>query len=824
MLIFEYCMKNNSEVCLEQSGAPTVGIVYLAIGTYGVFWDDFYQSCERFLFPEAAKTYFVFTDQPPLLSLDLPNVTPVFFEDRGWMLDTSAKSECMISIEEVLNERDYVFYLNANYEVLQPILCDEILPLANNNCLIALSFHTFDNGDKSSFPYDRNPACGAFIPFGQGERYYQGGFYGGRTPEVMAYAHWCDKIIKEDLAKGIVATWHDESYLNKYLLHHPPGRVDTFYCRPEEWTTPANCKAICRDKNRVLGSGNVAQLKQAFLHNSMSFLYDKDYKLKPVHIVDAIGGLGNQLFQYAFLLSLQQAYPQNRHYWDRRIYKTDTSQNEYELERVFTISSEFDLPDELAQQLKQIPSSSIHNVYDTIGKFQPINEDWQLVTVYRGFWQSEKYFNRISSLIRNKFRFDESLLNKDSTDILQNIRLCNAVSIHFRRRDYSNSYESRYLYDTICSFTYYQAAIQQIIQLVDEPLTFYLFSDDPIWVKEQFDIPGCVIVDCNRDKDSWQDMCLMSACKHNIIENSSFSWWAAWLNGYDSKVVIAPSPWLNVAESADIIPEEWIKIRLQEPVTRLNLTDVTFVILFRIDYQEQEIYLDVLLEYLNKIADTSVLVLETGGNRYYTPRKEYSNTTFLYIEDTNPVFYRARYLNELLAQVSTPIAGIWNTDVILPADQILEAVTQIRERKAVISYPYDGHVYNVHPTYNSLFMDKIDIDILKSTVYWHNLMEFCATEGALFVDTFLYMQAGAENEYIYGCRTGSQERLKRIEILELPFYRVKGPLFRLHSSSEIIFLSENEETDIENRIELLNICQMTRDELVEYIQTWRWHK
>lgn len=813
-------MENYNESHSGKSVKLDIGIVYLAVGRYSLFWDEFYESCEKFLFPDANKTYFVFSDRQELLTLDLPNVTPLYLEDRGWMMSTCAKSECMIRIEGILSALDYLFYLNANYKVLKPIYCKEILPLERDNYLVSLSFHVFDNVSVDKLPYDRNPACNAYMATGQGERYYQGGFYGGRTPEVLAYAHWCDKVTKDDLAKGIVAKNHDESYLNKYLAGHRPKRVSTFHSRPEEWDIPVNCKAIFREKNHVLGKENVTQLKSAFLNHSMSWLYDKDFKLNPVHIVDAVGGLGNQMFQYAFLLGLQHGFPQNRHYWDKKNVEVDKSHNGYELERVFAISGERDLPDELAGKIKDIPPSCIRYVYDMVNKYEPVKEDWQLVTVYWGFWQSEKYFNRIPDLVRTTFRFDETKLNSDSYRLLQQIRHSESVSIHFRRGDYHKSYENRYLYDNICVPDYYEKAIQEIKKRVEEPLIFYVFSDEPAWVKEHIDIPGCVVVDCNRAEDNWQDMCLMSACKHNITANSSFSWWAAWLNDNNDKKVIVPSPWLNWVEHPDIIPDTWIKIQVQESVCRLDLTDVTIVIPFVSGSREQIKYLDVLLDYISIIADTAVIVLEIGDKQQYKPGKEYSNTTFLFEPDSNRVFHRTHYLNCLFRRIASPVVGIWDTDVILPPEQVARAVSRVRRGEAVISYPYDGRLYEVRPICRDLFVKKVDIDILKCSINLHTLLSDYSMEGALFVERSLYIQVGGENERIGVQSIEPVERMKRAEILELPVYRADGPLFRLQAIHEELPASEKDKIEIESRIELLNICRMTKTCLENYIQKW----
>ena len=94
---------------------------------------------------------------------------------------------------------------------------------------------------------------------------------------------------------------------------------------------------------------------------------------------------------------------------------------------------------------------------------------------------------------------------------------------------------------------------------VQEP-TYYVFSDDIDWVRENLDLPNAFFIDWNKGKDSWQDMMLMSHCRHHIICNSTFSWWGAWLNPHKEKMILAPEKWFKNIETPYIYPEEWIKI------------------------------------------------------------------------------------------------------------------------------------------------------------------------------------------------------------------------------------------------------------------------
>ena len=134
----------------------------------------------------------------------------------------------------------------------------------------------------------------------------------------------------------------------------------------------------------------------------------------------------------------------------------------------------------------------------------------------------------------------------------------NSVALHVRRGDYIGNK----LYQGICDLDYYHAAIEKMCTYVT-PSVFCVFSNDIGWCREhleQYIKAPVVYVTWNTGAESYRDMQLMSCCAHNIIANSSFSWWGAWLNQNSSKVVIAPKRWLNMEECDFTLPDSWIKI------------------------------------------------------------------------------------------------------------------------------------------------------------------------------------------------------------------------------------------------------------------------
>lgn len=178
--------------------------------------------------------------------------------------------------------------------------------------------------------------------------------------------------------------------------------------------------------------------------------------------------------------------------------------------------------------------------------------------LFRGTWQSEEFFNDVKDQVRSSFVFKENLLSLKTRDIAVDIKATNSVSIHIRRGDYlSEQYASGFA--GICNDEYYISAINYIKSKYDN-LQFYIFTDDHKWVAEHFKIENARYITHNYNNNSWQDMYLMSQCKHNIIANSSFSWWGAWLNSNTDKIVIAPKVWWRGFDKDDVVPNDWIRL------------------------------------------------------------------------------------------------------------------------------------------------------------------------------------------------------------------------------------------------------------------------
>lgn len=282
-------------------------------------------------------------------------------------------------------------------------------------------------------------------------------------------------------------------------------------------------------------------------------------------IVQLTGGLGNQMFQYAAckaqaLRLNTELYLDKTHFLTTPLGKVNLRQ--YELSQ-FSIDEKFKSPSfhwiKKYLKVKQV-YYGLNTYVDPYVHFTSSFFDITDNTYVEGFFQSEKYFKNNEEEIRRDFKFKNSPQGLN-LELYNKIQSHNAVSVHVRRGDYVSNPETLRTHG-VCDLDYYQKAIQQIEEKVERPY-FFLFSDEPEWVQQNLKLSHPYeVVSHNKGMNSFEDMRLMRVCKHNIVANSSFSWWGAWLNSNPNKIVIAPEKWFLNPEwdSKDIIPDTWIKI------------------------------------------------------------------------------------------------------------------------------------------------------------------------------------------------------------------------------------------------------------------------
>lgn len=183
-----------------------------------------------------------------------------------------------------------------------------------------------------------------------------------------------------------------------------------------------------------------------------------------------------------------------------------------------------------------------------------------------GFWQSHKYIDPIRGILLKEIDLKEPIENR-YPDLITKIKETNSISLHIRRGDYVNDPTTKQVHMTF-GIEYYDTALKIIREKVKNPVIF-VFSDDILWARDNLktDIP-MIFVSADKTKKSdtqipdYEELMIMSTCKHNIIANSSFSFWSAWLNQNEDKIVIAPSKWSNCyqKELQNLAPPTWIKI------------------------------------------------------------------------------------------------------------------------------------------------------------------------------------------------------------------------------------------------------------------------
>lgn len=288
------------------------------------------------------------------------------------------------------------------------------------------------------------------------------------------------------------------------------------------------------------------------------------------------GGLGNQMFQYAcgkalalkhqtslvlsFSLLNQNTKGTTKRSFELEVFRVNINEATVEdlkrLKPIFYRAINV-LAFKLGFKGIQMSKYFIENKFSYNTNIKKVGKDCYL----SGYWQSPKYFSSIESLIRNEFSFYKQLDDKN-LEIVDLIENANSVSLHIRRTDFKTTVSNTT--HGICSLDYYKKAVEFISTKLANP-HFFVFSDDINWAKENLKLPyPLTFISGNNGDKSYIDMQLMSACKHNIIANSSFSWWGAWLNSNRSKIVIAPKNWFSNeilnSQTNDLIPEEWIRM------------------------------------------------------------------------------------------------------------------------------------------------------------------------------------------------------------------------------------------------------------------------
>lgn len=291
-------------------------------------------------------------------------------------------------------------------------------------------------------------------------------------------------------------------------------------------------------------------------------------------IVKLQGGLGNQMFQYAAarglsaageIVRLDHRFLESNHFdtesftarsYQLSLFKNIRARKAKNWETAFFFNQSF-----LNATVRRIFRSRIKIIQQYENELVEFNTSPKKHFFYLdGYFQSEKYFTNKRPELLQEFEFPE--LDKENESVEKKIQqAANPVSVHIRRGDYLKSPVTLAIHGVL-SLEYYQKALDLLLGDFKD-LTLFVFSDDMDWVKANFkyDRAPVYYIDQNHGEDSWKDMVLMSLCRHKILSNSSFSWWAAWISRNEGNVYV-PGNWFNPKQVKfdihDFIPASWI--------------------------------------------------------------------------------------------------------------------------------------------------------------------------------------------------------------------------------------------------------------------------
>lgn len=297
-------------------------------------------------------------------------------------------------------------------------------------------------------------------------------------------------------------------------------------------------------------------------------------------LTKVFGGLGNQMFQYAVGRALSLRLGQALEVDIRTLFREGAAHNGYELSRVFRIDPSQATDASVRRLLGWRGLRTAQRVMK-VGVRRGVPVKWTRPYVPEphfhywsgiaelddgcyldGYWQSPRYFEAVAGTIRQDFAFRHALSGENER-IAREIGGCDAsVSLHVRRGDYVTNPRAT-SHHGLMGVDYYRRAVDALaLGRASHSPTFFVFSDDIAWAAAELPLPEDTrFISHNSGSDSHFDLQLMSLCRHHIVANSSFSWWAAWLGQHDGSIVVAPKTWFRAPyDTRTLTPDEWIRV------------------------------------------------------------------------------------------------------------------------------------------------------------------------------------------------------------------------------------------------------------------------
>jgi hypothetical protein len=291
-------------------------------------------------------------------------------------------------------------------------------------------------------------------------------------------------------------------------------------------------------------------------------------ELPPV-VVRLVGGLGNQIFQYAMGLAVATRLG-GRLLLDTDFVGSGLAPRKFELDKAFVGPFQSATPEDrhavlgwrvYFRSVMGRPAAAFlwgkQVVVERSPDFSPALARLARPVYLVGYWQSESYFLNVTQELRDRLNFVPP--DAANAALLREMDSCESVAIHIRRGDYAEVGSITTCHGLVPP-SYYERAVEWLSRR-RQNLRFFLFSDDLDWARNNIKLPAeCTYVDINRDGLAFNDMRLMSGCRHQVIANSTFSWWAAWLNSNQGKFVIAPERWFASIGASSICPQTWVRL------------------------------------------------------------------------------------------------------------------------------------------------------------------------------------------------------------------------------------------------------------------------
>ncbi len=763
----------------------TVGIVYIVTGNYKFFWEDFYKSCQKYFCVDSDLMFYVFTEDPDSLTKCGPNVEFIKIEDKGWLLNVLSKSHFISNNKALLSKCDYLFYVNGNCVFIDTILTREVIPSQEQDYLVSLCYDYNENVAPEDFDYDRNPLSHAYIPFSQGSRYYQATFYGGRTKEMFELSDWCVEAIDDDLGKRIIAKWHDESYVNKYLLERNPKVLNSTHGASLPWATKCNIKSkvLFPNKADVLGLSVLRKIKECYLDSDLHFMICDDFIARPIAYVNVEGNLATSLFQISFFFYLLKNGERDR------LYYLHISPQSHILE-LFPDLEQYLLPEGWYERIEKIeqPTSKLevveredpYHLYSQTTIVEPI-------VTYYGLWQSPDYVDCLPAGYRNV------LVEETEDREIEECGDCVVVGIYVSRQPDVNA---------VCDEKYYSEALNHIRDREpSKTLCCVIVSPDTEWVTEKYGALFSQYKHTYRafDGDSADSFkrCLgvLRRCDYYVLNNSASGWWGACFN--DKAYVISPSFWTNKSHSK-FLRGEWFKVSPTPLRTRLTCEELDLILPVDVENPQHLSNLEYLSTLFDQFRGVTIHIVCGDASKLHCLSQHHSLD--LKIHETEHPHSTAKYINYALDHSGSKYIVVWDIALMIsPIDFSLAYYALKSDGETVINICGDKYVPE----------DYILNDFVSSGDFRYIIggTHRIAYEGGLtlfFISRKNYLSIGAENENIVSKNYLNKDRSQRLS---------RWNIEQTDFSCNLHLLSlENAESERQERLE---------SDLASYVETCR---